>query len=213
MSRAAGVLLGATALALVVSLRRRRDDPAQLVARYYDAWGRGDAEALRKVLADDYRGHVHALAGTEERDADALAALLESHSDAFEWTEFDVRDVVRDDGRLAARVAMRARHRETAREGEIEGLVITPEGDGPFPLVVNVHGGPEWAWSNSFLDAPTSLLVGRGYAMLLPNPRGSTGRGRKFAELVNGDPSVFLPWIWIVHTAPEPSASTRSGIT
>ena len=130
MSRTAGALLGAAALGLVVSLRRRRDDPAQLVARYYDAWGRGDAEALRKLLADDYRGHVHALAGTEERAAGELASLLESHAQAFEWTKFDVRDVLRDDGRLAARVAMRARHRETAREGEIEGLVILRVADG-----------------------------------------------------------------------------------
>ncbi len=125
MSRTTGTLLAvASALGLAVSLRRRRDDPRLLVERYYGAWEHGDAEALRELLARDYRGHVHALAGTEERDVDALVGRLESHAAAFEWTEFEVCDLLRDDGRVAARIRMRARHRETAREGEIEGLVI-----------------------------------------------------------------------------------------
>ena len=125
MSRmASGLLLAAAALGLAASLRRRREDPVALVRRYYEAWGEGDADALRELLADGYRGHVHALAGTEERDARELAEVLEHHADAFDWTQFEVEDVLRDDGRLAARVAMKARHRETGREAEIEGLVI-----------------------------------------------------------------------------------------
>jgi dipeptidyl aminopeptidase/acylaminoacyl peptidase len=35
--------------------------------------------------------------------------------------------------------------------------------------------------------AAFSLLVSRGYAVLYPNPRGSTGRGQAFAEMVYGD--------------------------
>jgi dipeptidyl aminopeptidase/acylaminoacyl peptidase len=72
---------------------------------------------------------------------------------------------------------------------EIEGVLCTPEGDGPFPLVVNVHGGPIWAfsdcWSLNYSYVP--LLVARGYAVLNPNPRGSSGRGQEFAARVVGD--------------------------
>ena len=125
MTRTTGALLAAaSAVGLAVSLKRRRENPARLVQRYYEAWEQGDADALRALLADGYCAHAHTLAGTEERDAAGLADLLESHGNAFEWTEFDVRDLLQDDGRLAARVAMRAGHRETGREGEIEGLVI-----------------------------------------------------------------------------------------
>ncbi|RII14822.1 Prolyl tripeptidyl peptidase precursor [Streptomyces sp. YIM 130001] len=72
---------------------------------------------------------------------------------------------------------------------EIEGILCTPDGEGPFPLVVNIHGGPVWAfretWSMRSQWVP--LLVSRGYAVLNPNPRGSSGRGQAFAGLVVGD--------------------------
>jgi dipeptidyl aminopeptidase/acylaminoacyl peptidase len=72
---------------------------------------------------------------------------------------------------------------------EIEGVLVRPPGDGPFPLVVSIHGGPIWAyrnqWSMRWPYVPP--LVARGYAVLCPNPRGSGGRGRDFARRVVGD--------------------------
>jgi dipeptidyl aminopeptidase/acylaminoacyl peptidase len=72
---------------------------------------------------------------------------------------------------------------------EIDGILCLPEGEGPFPLVMHIHGGPVWAfrptWAMSY--PYVSLLVSRGYAVLSPNPRGSSGRGREFAEMVVGD--------------------------
>src|SRR5699024_5005605 len=72
---------------------------------------------------------------------------------------------------------------------EIEGMLCTPPGEGPFPLVVNVHGGPIWAFRNTWsMHSPwVPLLVSRGYAVLSPNPRGSGGRGQEFASRVVGD--------------------------
>jgi dipeptidyl aminopeptidase/acylaminoacyl peptidase len=72
---------------------------------------------------------------------------------------------------------------------EIEGLLAQPDGDGPHALLVHVHGGPVWAWRNRWQMgyAFTPLLVSRGYAVLHPNPRGSSGRGQEFASLVAGD--------------------------
>lgn len=71
----------------------------------------------------------------------------------------------------------------------IEGILCLPQGEGPFPLVVNIHGGPIWAyrdrWSMGYPWVP--LLVSRGYAVLCPNPRGSSGRGQEFAGLVVQD--------------------------
>ena len=71
----------------------------------------------------------------------------------------------------------------------IEGVLCTPPGAGPFPLVLHVHGGPIGAYQRSWTmrDYAVPLLVSRGYAVLLPNPRGSAGRGQEFAAMVVGD--------------------------
>ena len=73
---------------------------------------------------------------------------------------------------------------------EIEGVLMTPPGaDGPFPTIVCVHGGPTWNWGSYFSDSEPNavLLASAGYACLLPNPRGSIGRGHAFAQAVIGD--------------------------
>jgi dipeptidyl aminopeptidase/acylaminoacyl peptidase len=72
---------------------------------------------------------------------------------------------------------------------DIDGLLAVPDGPGPHPLLVHVHGGPVWAYRNRWAmgNGFTTLLVARGYAILHPNPRGSSGRGQEFAGLVVGD--------------------------
>ncbi len=54
------------------------------------------------------------------------------------------------------------------------------------PLVVDVHGGPTAASTVSFLDRGTLLLV-NGFSVFYPNYRGSTGKGRAYAESNRGD--------------------------
>lgn len=91
-------------------------------------------------------------------------------------------DVVR---RLVAR---REVLRWRAPDGlEIEGLLTVPPGEGPFPLVLSIHGGPIGAVVGAFPGAYTALFLARGFAVLQPNPRGSTGRGQAFASAVVGD--------------------------
>ncbi len=71
----------------------------------------------------------------------------------------------------------------------IEGVLCTPPGAGPFPLILHVHGGPIGAYQRSWTmrDYAVPLLVSHGYAVLHPNPRGSSGRGQEFAAAVVGD--------------------------
>jgi len=71
----------------------------------------------------------------------------------------------------------------------IEGVLCTPARTGPFPLILHVHGGPIGAYRRSWTmrDNAVPLLVSRGYAVLHPNPRGSSGRGQSFAAAVVGD--------------------------
>ena len=78
-------------------------------------------------------------------------------------------------------------HRYTSFDGEsVPVFLFEPEGDGPFPVVVTVHGGPESQWLPWFAPnfAPlTQYLVSRGYAVAAPNVRGSTGYGKRYEHL------------------------------
>ena len=77
---------------------------------------------------------------------------------------------------------------------EIQGWLVTPprEFEKPaagWPLLVDIHGGPVSAhrnrWSAGLRAAPA--MAQQGWAILLPNPRGSAGRGQAFVEAVVGD--------------------------
>ena len=61
-----------------------------------------------------------------------------------------------------------------------------PQSPTPNPLVVLVHGGPTARWTDSF-EPWGQLLAARGYAVLYPNVRGSTGYGHRFVEMNRAD--------------------------
>ncbi len=65
---------------------------------------------------------------------------------------------------------------------EIEGLLIKPLGyqaGNRYPLVLMIHGGPYGRFINGF-NSRAQVFATYGYAVLMPNPRGSTGYGNKF---------------------------------
>ena len=70
----------------------------------------------------------------------------------------------------------------------IEGLLYLPPqaAHQKVPLIVDVHGGPTGAWQDSWIPF-TQFLVGQGWAVLRPNPRGSTGYGAAFAAANKDD--------------------------
>ena len=83
----------------------------------------------------------------------------------------------------------------TASDGlEIQGFLTLPRGEGPFPLILSVHGGPVWAFADSWPGTFMGFLLSRGFAVLQPNPRGSWGRGRHFASQVVGDMGGADAW-------------------
>lgn len=68
----------------------------------------------------------------------------------------------------------------------VEGFLIVPDGPGPHPTLMYVHGGPTWldsdhwdAWAQAFADA--GFLIGR------VNYRGSLGYGRAWRDSLIGD--------------------------
>ncbi|HEU5417041.1 MAG TPA: S9 family peptidase [Streptosporangiaceae bacterium] len=76
---------------------------------------------------------------------------------------------------------------------ECDGVLVLPPGrsrtDGPFSLVTVVHGGPYERWADQLMVGWWSWgqwLAAAGFAVFHPNPRGSQGHGRAFADMVAG---------------------------
>ncbi|MFH8713766.1 S9 family peptidase [Streptomyces zaomyceticus] len=65
--------------------------------------------------------------------------------------------------------------------GRVHALVQRPGGEGPFPTVFEVHGGPTWHDSDAFASGPAAW-VDHGYAVVRVNYRGSTGYGREWTD-------------------------------
>ena len=78
---------------------------------------------------------------------------------------------------------------------EIEGLLTYPIGYQPgqkVPFILNIHGGPAGVFSQTCVAAnggayPIAALAEMGYAVLRPNPRGSSGYGTLFRQANRAD--------------------------
>jgi dipeptidyl aminopeptidase/acylaminoacyl peptidase len=72
----------------------------------------------------------------------------------------------------------------TGRDGyPVHGWVAKPEGEGPFPVILQIHGGPYASYGVHLFDE-TQVLVDAGYAVVYSNPRGSAGYGRAHGRVI-----------------------------
>jgi len=55
-----------------------------------------------------------------------------------------------------------------------------------YPLILNVHGGPQSQWMDSF-RGDWQVYPGCGYIVAFPNPHGSTGYGQEYTAAISGD--------------------------
>ncbi|WP_371784859.1 S9 family peptidase [Streptosporangium subroseum] len=67
----------------------------------------------------------------------------------------------------------------------VHGWLALPEGEGPHPVLLNIHGGPFAQHGWGFMDE-TQVYATAGYAVVLPNPRGSAGYGQAHGQAVIG---------------------------
>ena len=78
---------------------------------------------------------------------------------------------------------------------EVEGVLTLPvgyEAGKRYPLVLNIHGGPAGVFGENYIAGPglypIASFAAKGWAVLRPNPRGSTAYGNKFQA------GVFKEW-------------------
>lgn len=68
----------------------------------------------------------------------------------------------------------------------IHGWLVVPDGDGPFPTYLKVHGGPNWLYLDTWWP-DVQMLVDAGFAVAMVNYRGSIGYGRTFRDHIVGN--------------------------
>ncbi|GAB5352411.1 S9 family peptidase [Qipengyuania sp. 483] len=136
-------------------------------------------------LAINHRGDVAVIGNTPDRPVDAWAlgdagftAITALNPDVASWRLGKVGTIS---------------WQSSTDERRIHGVLITPPGyepGTPVKTVVQLHGGPEWAWWSGWMGSWHEwgqMLASHGYAVLLPNPRGSYGQGAEFSRLAIGD--------------------------
>ena len=75
---------------------------------------------------------------------------------------------------------------DAADHTPIQGWVIKPPGFQParkYPLLVSIHGGPHGSYGASFMHE-LQMYAAKGYVVLYANPRGSTGYGEAFGNVI-----------------------------
>ena len=188
---------------------RRLTDPETVDLDDYYLAGRlqraPDGDGLLAGMADRGRisvvrvaadGAVTALVGGD-RQAYGWAAgggrVVAAVADASNAGEVVVRDasgeerVATDLGAPLARGAALRPLEElhaTADDGHpVHGWVVTPAGAGPHPVLLAVHGGPYTQAGYRLFDE-AQVYAGAGYAVVMINPRGSSGYGEAHGRAV-----------------------------
>ena len=137
----------------------------------------GDLE----VQGVDAAGDLILATATTPESAGVLLARTERAEQETPSTLVDTGADLRDAGLV--------RPLELELEGRsgypVHGWSAVPEGPGPFPTLLLIHGGPHAAYGVGVLDE-VQTLVTAGYAVVYGNPRGSAGYGRAHGRAVRG---------------------------
>ena len=78
----------------------------------------------------------------------------------------------------------------TSADGvKVQVFIVKPHGfdaTKKYPLILNVHGGPQQQWSDGF-RGDWQVYPGAGYVVAFANPHGSTGFGQDYTASISGD--------------------------
>jgi dipeptidyl aminopeptidase/acylaminoacyl peptidase len=168
----------------------------------------------RVVVTDLHRGAVRLLSvDLDDPEADAEVVLdghvaVRGHASSGDGTTLVVAaadagrnadlGVVRDgDVQWLTDVSARLRAEGVATPREVEassadgypvhGWVLLPDagtfGPGPHPVLLNIHGGPQTQYDWGLFDE-AQVYAGAGYAVVMCNPRGSSGYGLQHSRSI-----------------------------
>jgi dipeptidyl aminopeptidase/acylaminoacyl peptidase len=149
----------------------------------------GDFEPLTRFRQGDLReftlsreGRVAAVFSSSARPAEVYSFPLAAAGRHDNWTQVSHH--------TAASAAGFSEYEELwfdSFDGQrIQGWIIKPRGFDPsrrYPLILYIHGGPHAMYGSGFFHE-FQVLAQAGYVVLITNPRGSTGYGERFANII-----------------------------
>ena len=141
----------------------KSDEPERLLSGSHQVEGmaHSDSVVVAVVASPASAGELIALAGGSERQLTSFAAIS-SPRPLEEITA-------------------------TSPDGyPVHGWIVRPEGPGPHPVLLMIHGGPfaQYGWR---LFDEAQVYTGAGYAVVMGNPRGSSGYGQTHGTSIIGD--------------------------
>ncbi len=188
-----------------VSAPQWTGDGKQLLFQYED---HGTGRIAAVDLAGGMRELAGALGGGDVARPYAGGSLSVARNGRFAYTRADPaappalatgtspRDLVTliDPGRNSVRGRLLGRVEEISVDSKadgrkVQGWILKPPSFDPahrYPLLLEIHGGPFAGYGPSFA-AEHQLYAAAGYVVLYLNPRGSTGYGEEFANLIHHD--------------------------
>jgi dipeptidyl aminopeptidase/acylaminoacyl peptidase len=126
---------------------------------------------------------------------DRIAVLVETPGrppEIFAWSPTGLRALSHQNDSLLAQVRLAPVEEIStkSRDGTVvNGFLVRPTDYRPgtrYPTILSIHGGPVDAFQNDF-NFYWQLLAANGYAVVGMNPRGSSGRGEKYALAIWAD--------------------------
>jgi dipeptidyl aminopeptidase/acylaminoacyl peptidase len=112
--------------------------------------------------------------------------LTQGHREARVLAE-DGHEVLRASPRPAPAGRPFASWRFDNEHGQsVHGFFVTPEGEGPFPVFMLVHGGPTWLDTDRY-HPEAQAYVDAGFLVGMVNYRGSTGYGREWRDALHAN--------------------------
>lgn len=154
--------------------------------RLYEVAAAGGDARERSLPDGGVAYEVSAVA--ETGDVACVLATCESPTEV--WLLPEQRRITRLNDRVTRRCAVAAPERVTWPTGpgaQAEGWLYRPvDAHAATPLLLHVHGGPYRLHNTGFFHE-IQALVGRGYSVFCPNPRGSQGYGELFASAIDND--------------------------
>ena len=144
---------------------------------------------------------------TPQTPSDTFVLALEraplEHGALTRWTHSEVGGLNTDSFVIPELIEFPTFDQVDGRQRMIPAWVYKPPGDGPFPVVVSIHGGPEGQSRPFFSSTYQMWMDTLGVAVVVPNVRGSAGYGKTYLGLDNGfkredsvkDIGALLDWI------------------
>lgn len=125
------------------------------------------------------------------------------YGDITRWTFSEVGGLDTDSFVMPELVSYPTFDSDTGGPESIPAWVYRPEGEGPHPVIISIHGGPESQSRPGFSSTYQIWVKQLGAAVVRPNVRGSDGYGKTYMSLDNGfrredsvrDIGALLGWI------------------